>query len=211
MSLDSQCECKRKPERMYRMQPCEELNSHFQCKPTASPRSQQCLSNPSLLVVTAKPWRQQHHLCWTFSLLTVSTVTHRWFKNLPFQASAHRVCLVFPLFFCWGRQESSFPSCLIQQLRNNPTFTNNWGTVHCFGLWSVFYKDILEKRTPNLWGKWIRPWENGSKQHSLLPSKFRLNAHELLNYHIGEKPWGRITELTVRLLLQTLGFHGNRK
>lgn len=117
----------------------------------------------------------------------------------------------FPLFFCWGRQETSFPSCLIQQLCNNPAFTNKWSKVHCFGLWSVFYKDILEKRTPNLWGKWIWPWENGSKQHSLLPSKFRLNAHELLNYHIGEKPRGRITELTVRLLLQTLGFHGNRK
>lgn len=99
---------------------CEELNSHSQSDPAARPRPQQCLSNPSWTAVTAEPWGQEHHPCWTSSLLTASTVTHGLLHNLPLQASAHTVCLVFPLFFCWGRQESSFLSCLIQQLCNNP-------------------------------------------------------------------------------------------
>lgn len=158
--------------------------------------AQKHLSSPTSIGVTLEYLRQNHHLCWT--LFANRTVIHELFKIFLFSGK-------YWLFFFF-----LVISCLIQMTCNNPTFKNKWRKVHCIGLRNVFYKDILEKRTPNLWGKWIWLWQNSSKQRSLLPGKFRLNAHELLSYLVGWKPRGRITELTVRLLLQTLGFHRNR-
>lgn len=142
--------------------------------------------------------RQKDHLCWTLQI--VCTMIHGLFKNLPFQASTDGFLPFLFLSFFF------FPLLSSAVFSRWPAITllTKTSEVHGLSLWGAFYKDILEKRIANLWGKWIRLWENSSKQRSSLPSKFRLNAHELLSYLLGLKSWGRITELTVRLLQQTV-------